>query len=175
MHNLNFTPFPEMRTENLVLRKIQIEDINEYFILKSDLRLLVHYEAKAKNLAETKKKLESINEDINKNEAILWGIALKGADKIIGSICYWNISEDGLKAEIGYELMVDWQGRGIMNEAVQAVVKYGFNQMGLEIIEACPNATNIKSLKLLERNKFIKKDSPDGLSSSYACYSLKRQ
>ena len=40
---------------------------------------------------------------MRKNEVVLWGITLKGDDKVIGSICYWNILEDELKAEIGYE------------------------------------------------------------------------
>ena len=66
MNRLNFSPFPELATKNLVLRKIS-------------------------------------DEDMRKNEVVLWGITLKGDDKVIGSICYWNILEDELKAEIGYE------------------------------------------------------------------------
>lgn len=158
MNRLNFSPFPELATKNLVLRKITVEDINEYYILKSDQRLLLHYEASPRNFEETKKHLNNINEDMRKNEVVLWGITLKGDDKVIGSICYRNISEDELKAEIGYELMDEWQGKGIIQEAIQTVIKYGFDQMELQEIEAVPISKNIRSVKVLERFNFVRRD-----------------
>ena len=158
MNRLNFSPFPELATKNLVLRKISDEDINEFYILKSDPRLLIHYEANPRTFEETKKKLKIINEDMRKNEVVLWGITLKGDDKVIGSICFWNISEDELKAEIGYELMVEWQGKGVIQEAIQAVIKYGFDQMELQEIEAVPISKNIRSVKLLEKFNFVRRD-----------------
>jgi len=149
---MNFTPFPTMTTEHLCLRQITIEDLNEFFILKSDERLLRGYDAKAKTYEETRQFLQRINDEISKNEWILWGITLN--NKLIGSICFWNISEEQPKAEIGYELMLEHQGKGIMQEAIKAVIEYGFKAMKLQLIEAFPNPNNLKSIKLLEKNNF---------------------
>jgi [ribosomal protein S5]-alanine N-acetyltransferase len=156
MSKMNFNPFPNLVTERLNLRKITIEDLNEFYILKSDERLLKYYDAKAKTYEEAGQFLQNLNDGIKRNEWIIWGITLKNEDKLIGSICFWNISEEQSKAEIGYELMVDWQGKGIMQESIKAVIEYGFNGMKLQLIEAFPNPNNLKSTKLLECNNFVK-------------------
>lgn len=156
MHKMNFTPFPTLTTEHLCLRQITLEDLNEFFILKSDIRLLKHYNGKAKTYEEAKQFLYKITDEIVKNEWILWGITLNNENRIVGSICFWNVSEEHFKAEIGYELMYDQQGKGIMQEAIIAVIDYGFKHMKLQLIEALPSLNNTKSIKLLERNRFIK-------------------
>lgn len=156
MNKINFTPFPKLETEHLCLRQITNKDLDEFFILKSDERLLKNYDAKAKTYEGARQKLQELNDDITKNESITWGITLKKENKLIGSICFWNISEEQSKAENGYELMYDWQGKGIMQEAIEAVINYGFHSMKLQLIEALPNPNHVKSVKLLERNNFIK-------------------
>ena len=181
MNKINFTPFPNLTTERLNLRQITINDLNEFFILKSDERLLKNYDAKAKTYEEARRKLQELNDDIKKNESITWGITLKNENKLVGSICFWNISEEQYKAEIGYELMFDWQGKGIMQEAIKAVIEYGFYSMKLKLIEAIPNLTNLKSIKLLERNHFTRGTNftevnpSDGRILQRAFYSLKNK
>ena len=64
----------------------------------------------------------------------------------------------GSVAEIGYELMVDQQGKGIMQEAIKAVIEYGFKGMKLQTIVASPNQNNVKSINLLERSQFIRRE-----------------
>ncbi|KPU44814.1 putative ribosomal N-acetyltransferase YdaF [Oxobacter pfennigii] len=178
MSDINFTPFPVLITERLNLRQIVIEDMDEFFILKSDERLLKYYNAKPKTYEESRRKLLVLNDDIGKNESITWGITFKNENKLIGSICFWNISRNESKAEVGYELMVDWQGKGIMQEAIKAVIKYGFKDMRLSIIEAVPDPGNSKSVKLLERNNFLKGESfyetdpSDGKVLERSIYSL---
>jgi len=163
---MNFTPFPTLTTEHLCLRQITIEDLQELFILKSDLRLLDHYDGKAKTYEETRQFLEKITDEIIKNKWILWGITLKNKNKLVGSICFWNLSEERSKAEIGYELMIDQQGKGIMQEAMIAVIDYGFKHMKLQVIEALPNPSNTRSIKLLMRNRFIKESNNTETHSS---------
>ncbi|MDF2986637.1 MAG: GCN5-related N-acetyltransferase [Eubacterium sp.] len=181
MYNISFTPFPNLNTERLNLRQITDKDLNEFFILKSDERLLKQYDAKAKTYEGARRKLEELNSDISKNESITWGIILKNKNKLIGSICFWNISEEYSKAEIGYELMYDWQGKGIMQEAIKAVIDYGFHNMKLQLIEALPNPNHFNSIKLLEKNDFIRganfteTDSSDGKIFIRVFYSLKNR
>jgi len=56
---INFTPFPILTTERLVLRKVQIKDEAEYFILKSDERMLQFVNYPARSFEEAKRKLQS--------------------------------------------------------------------------------------------------------------------
>ena len=57
MNNINFTSFPKLTTERLCLRQITDKDLNEFFILKSDERLLKNYYAKARTYEESRQKI----------------------------------------------------------------------------------------------------------------------
>ena len=74
---------------------------------------------------------------------------------MIGNICLWNLSEDCKTAELGYDLIPEYQGEGIMDEAVKAVLHFGFNQLKLELVEAFTSKQNESSKKLLLRNQFV--------------------
>ena len=98
--------------------------------------------------------IQTINKNIQSNNSIYWAITLNGTDKLIGTICLFDFSDDNLKAEIGYELLPDFQGKGIMQEAITEVIDFGFEQMNLKTITAVPSGDNLQSRKLLEKNNF---------------------
>jgi len=153
----NFSPFPTIITERLSLREITTADANEIFFLRSDSGLLTYLDkAPEKSVDETIAFIGRIKKNLEDNEGILWGIALKGSDTIIGSICYWQMQKQHYRAEIGYVLHPVHQGKGIMDEAIKAVIKYGFETMQLHSIEANVNPANKSSMNLLERNGFVK-------------------
>ena len=86
----------------------------------------------------------------------MWGITLKESDTVIGTICYWRMQKEHYRAEIGYALHPAQQGKGMMDEALKAVLQYGFETMQLHSVEANVNPANEASRKLLERNGFVK-------------------
>jgi RimJ/RimL family protein N-acetyltransferase len=85
---------------------------------------------------------------------IYWAVTLSNSPKLIGTVCLWNFNNKGTKAEIGYELHPDFQGKGIMQEAVKEVINYGFNRLKLSLISAYTHQDNSKSIMLLEKNGF---------------------
>jgi ribosomal-protein-alanine N-acetyltransferase len=91
---------------------------------------------------------------IENNECIDWAITFKDDSRLIGLICLWNISRKEYKAEVGYELLSAFQGKGITQEALLEVIKFGFDVMKLQKIEAYTHRENIKSTKLLEKFNF---------------------
>ena len=60
-------------------------------------------------------------------------------------------------AEVGYDLNPIFQRKGIMSEALNKVINFGFNELGLDNIEAYTHIQNENSKKLLEKNGFIVK------------------
>lgn len=148
-------PFTELTTERLRLKTVTQEDLNEVLFLRSDPEVNRYIFRKEK--VERKHAIAFI-EKVRKNAAdqysYYWGITQKEAPKMIGSICLWNISDDRTTAELGYDLHPDFQGKGIMSEAVQAVLSFGFQQMRLAKIEAFTHKENQASKKLLMRNGF---------------------
>lgn len=157
---MNFTPFPTLTTERLILRQQKISDDNEILILRSDPRMLEFIDIpKTETIDDAKKFIEKINNGIKENVWIQWGITLQGNDTLIGSIGFWNIDKEKLIADIGYMLHPDFQGKGIIHEAFAKALDYGFTVMKLKSIIAGVHEKNIKSIKVLEKLGF-KYDSP---------------
>jgi [ribosomal protein S5]-alanine N-acetyltransferase len=171
-------PFPALSTERLILRQIQEEDRNELFLLRSDEKVLEYIDRpKAQSVDECVQFIRKINEGIAKKEWLYWAITLH--NKLIGTICLWNFSKDRSLAEVGYELMSDYQGKGYMQEALTAVIKYGFVELKLHSIEAYTHPNNLRSIHLLEKNHFIwktnfqERDSFESEMAEMAVYSLR--
>ena len=67
---MNFTPFPNLKTKRLNLRRITSKDLSEFFILKSDERLLENYQGKARNYEQVGQFINKLNDGIKKNAGI---------------------------------------------------------------------------------------------------------
>ena len=70
------------------------------------------------------------------------------------SDCLWNFMEENTSAEIGYELLPDHQGKGIMQEALVNILDFVGNILQLQQIEAYIHQDNTASRRLVERNGF---------------------
>ncbi len=150
------TTFPILITERLILRQLEIQDEEEIFFLRSDERVNKYLVAPiAQSVEEARAFINKINTSIINDEWAYWAITLKNNNKLIGTICFWNISIEENKAGIGYVLHPDFQGKGIMNEAIHKVIDYGFEKMKLRSIEAILDPGNLKSIELLKRNGFV--------------------
>lgn len=181
MLEITFTPFPNLITQRLSLRKLELKDDYDILILRSDERVNRFLDRpKTTTIEEARQFILKINEGVENNESIYWTITLKNDDKLIGTICYWNILTEKDEAEIGYELHPDFQGKGIMQEALAKVIDYGFEKMKLKTITALPTINNSKSRQLLERNKFTIDTNAKTIAnqdadlSSFALYTLNK-
>ena len=152
-----FTPFPNLTTERLSLRKINKDDINEIFTLRSDENILKYIaQSKAKSIEDAEKFITMINNGIEENKWLFWGITLKNEVNIIGTICIWNIKKENFRAELGYSLLTEFQGNGYMNESIQKIVDFSFENLKLHSLEAHVNPLNLASINALEKFNFIK-------------------
>jgi ribosomal-protein-alanine N-acetyltransferase len=151
-----FVSFPKLTTERLILRQLVMNDENEIFKLRSDERVQEFLDRpKANTIDDTRKFIEKISKGISNNEWLYWAIVLKGEKKLMGTFCLWNFSKENNSAEIGYELLPNFQGKGIMQEAIEGIIKYGFEILKLNSLDAFTHPRNIKSIKLIERYGFV--------------------
>ncbi len=91
---------------------------------------------------------------IETNKSIAWGITLKNDPKIIGTICLWNFSQNNKTAEVGYDLDPKYQNKGSMSETLKMIIDFGFKELKPDKIEAFTHTENENSIKLLEKNGF---------------------
>lgn len=151
-----FTPFPEIRTDRLILRKLKIDDANAIFVLRTDKEVNQFLNRQIpKTIDEASAFIQKVNDNLQNNNSIYWAIIVIDNHKLAGTICLFDFSEDNSKAEIGYELLPEFQGMGIMQEATSKVLDFGFQNIGLDSIEAYVHAENQSSLRLLEKFNFI--------------------
>lgn len=110
------------------------------------------------------------------NESLNWGMSYKNQQNLIGTICLWKFSEDRTEAEVGYELLPEHHRKGLMSEALNAVLNYGFNELNLLEILAFTNKFNENSKGLLLKNNFVEQEgrSDEGFPENII-FSLKKE
>jgi len=158
MLELNFSPFPEIKTKRLLLRRMTDADATELLFMRSDEKVMQFIgREKMKSLEDAIAFVQKINVSVDTNESIMWALALQEEPaRMIGTICFWNILKDHYRAEVGYMLHPNFWGKGIMKEAVIAVVDFGFNEMKLHGIEGHINPENAVSGIVLEKCGFVR-------------------
>lgn len=157
MLSLNFSPFPNIETGRLLLRQVTFEDENEIFFLRSDENVNRYVDRpKPNSLQDARNHIDRVNNGIASNESIFWGITLLDNNSIIGTICLWNISKENYTAEVGFDLMPRFQGKGIMREAFSEVARYGFETLKVRRLVGWVHNENTRSISLLRNFNFIR-------------------
>lgn len=146
--------FPVLQTERLILAEITCAYCNDIYLLFIDYRITKYYPLKRLEKKDDANRV--VNMLRNKYEEgcmVRWGITLHGCDELIGIIGF-NEIYPGHKATISYFLSPDYWGRGLMTEALKAILKYGFETMELNRIDAHVMVGNEQSVNVLLRCGF---------------------
>jgi len=152
-----FNQFPVLETERLILRKIQPDAKDAIFDIYSSAEAMKYFgKIPYTTISEAEDMIDKVIKAFQNKEGIRWGIVLKQSDKLIGSGGFWKLVRDHLRAEIGYDLNPAYWKKGIMTEALAAMIDFGFKKMNLHTIEANIDPANIASEKLLEKMGFKK-------------------
>jgi ribosomal-protein-alanine N-acetyltransferase len=172
---LNFTPFPELTTDRLVLRQLSMADDKEVFFQRSDKEMNKYVDnPPCQSIEEARAWIEKITGFLNNNESIFWAVCLKGTEKMIGGFCFWNIDKENSKAEIGFTIFPEHQNKGLMNEVLTTALQYGFEEMSAKTIEGYTNPGNLASIKVMQKHGFQLKHPQPEDAKPYVVYELKR-
>lgn len=158
MLHLNFNdPFPVLETERLILRQVRNSDKQEMFEIRGNKETMQYIPRPLANTVEDAEKVvDMINGFVERNERINWAITEKGVDKMMGVIGYVKMNEDAHRSEVGYVMHHAYLRKGFTAEALDAVLKYGFEEMNLHSIEAIIRPDNIASISLVEKCGFVR-------------------
>ncbi len=157
MTNLNSATFPILTTERLTLRQLSIDDQQDIFALRSDPEINKFLDRQlCKTTEDAINFINKINDNIGKSNTFYWAITLTDAKTLVGTICLFDFSSEKNSCEIGYELMAQFQGQGIMKEAAQVVIDYVFQTLKFKKILAFTHYENQNSTNLLLKFNFLK-------------------
>lgn len=157
MLTINFHPFKNLETERLLLRRVSNDDVNEILELRGNPETMKYIPRPlATNKDEALAHIKMINDKIEANEGINWAITIKGNSKLIGVIGHYRIQPENHRCEIGYMILPQYNGQGIVTEAVKVVLEYGFDDLQMHSIEGVIDPNNIASERVLLKNGFAK-------------------
>ena len=157
MLTINFHPFKNIETERLLLRRVAATDVNEIMELRGNPETMKFVPRPlVTTTEEAMAHFNLIDEKIEANVGINWAITLKGNPKLIGIIGHYRIQPENYRSEIGYMILPEYNGKGIVTEAVKALLIYGFYDMQLHSIEAVIDPKNVASERVLQKNGFVK-------------------
>ncbi len=174
-----------IETPRLILRPWEKTDLQDFFAYASvpgvgEMAGWSHH----KDMAES----ESIlNMFIERKKT--FAIVLKESSKVIGSLGVENVKEEPeipnelFGRELGYVLSKDYWGRGLMPEAVSAVIEYCFRELNYDYLTCAHFVQNNQSRRVIEKSGFhylkdIKHETRYGTvedTKLYICYNPDRE
>jgi RimJ/RimL family protein N-acetyltransferase len=155
MANNNKTDPPLLTTARLRLRGINETDSDDLYAIYSDVKTLEYWgQDPVQSPAEAWKKIKENMKSVEDGTAVLWGIALRDDNRLIGTCTLFKINQQNKNGEAGYILNRTYWGKGLMTEAMGSVFDYAFNDLDFHRLEADTDPKNIASLALLEKFGF---------------------
>jgi ribosomal-protein-alanine N-acetyltransferase len=142
---------PTIFTERLILRNISLEDAKDmYEYAKTPYVGPVAGWHPHKSLAETKAVINMFLAYQTKGSLGVYAIVLKNENKMIGTIELFNYVPN-FKAELGYSLNPSYWGNGLVPEAAEAILSWGFEDLNLKRIEVNLFTDNYQSERVCQK------------------------
>lgn len=150
-----FKPFPQLETKKLFLREINHSDAKGLVAFLSDDEVVKNTDLTTQStIHDSEKFIVHLKKSCKKKKSIWWGITTKDRNVIIGIVGFPYWIKKQFRAEVGAVLSKRYWSQGIMTEAVDAIIRFGFNEMELNRMEATLMLHNISSMKFLKKLGF---------------------
>lgn len=148
----SFDDLPDLETPRLLLRKIRLGDAADILEYASDPNVAKftswdHYAS----LADAYRFVHWAMGRYQRRAEAPWGIVLKGEDKLIGTIGFTDHAPLHRRAEVSYAISAKYWRQGLTPEALDRTVRYGFEALRLNRIEARCIPENVASARVMEK------------------------
>ncbi|CAA0166275.1 GNAT family N-acetyltransferase [Tenacibaculum maritimum] len=143
-----------MSTANYFLKEIVASDINNIHKGLSDTDITRYYDVHFSTLEETKIQMKWYQNLKENGTGIWWGIYDKINQQFCGAGGFNDINKKHKKAEIGFWLLKEYWGKGILKEVMPQLFQIGFTKLNLNRIEGYVLSDNIKCKNALKKVNF---------------------
>lgn len=148
------TEFPIIKTERLLLRQFKENDLQNVFKGLSNPDIIKYYGISFDSLEATKEQIDWFAQLEKSETGIWWAVCSLDNKTFYGAGGLNSLNKEHKKAEIGFWLLTDFWGQGIMTEAMPIICNYGFNNLGLHRIEGFVDSDNINCKKAMSKLNF---------------------
>jgi [ribosomal protein S5]-alanine N-acetyltransferase len=143
---------PRLETTRLILRKTTSRDIPDIFVYSSDVQVTRYLRwGPHQTLTETENYIQGVLDEYHEGRDGPWMIELKPSHTVIGHIHLMDMSLQHSKAQVGFVLARAFWNKGIMTEALTAVLEYSFTGIGLNRVEGLCTSVNRAAARVLEK------------------------
>jgi RimJ/RimL family protein N-acetyltransferase len=147
-------PVYPVRTERLLLRPLTASDADALLDYRSrpEVCRYVPFEPMTRQVIEARLDGQWANTELTAaGQALTLGIELARTGELIGDVILFWHSRGHRGGELGYVLNPDFSGHGYATEAARAVLRLGFEELGLHRVIARVDERNDASARLLRR------------------------
>lgn len=151
---MEFQTHKSIQTERLLLRPITISDANDMFEYTSldDSNKYLSWNAHT-DIEQTINFIKEVELKYQTSKTeYSWGIELVTEKKLIGVVKLFEISHNNKRAEVSYILNPKFQGKGYVNEAINAVIDLAFSKLAFTRIQARCSNDNVASEKVMQKS-----------------------
>ncbi|MDQ3050992.1 MAG: GNAT family N-acetyltransferase [Bacteroidota bacterium] len=146
-----------LHTERLMLREMTPETYNRVMSKFTDSEIKKFFGIKSNEELELEKLRFKQGMTMSGKTFLYFHLVEKSSSQVLGWCGYHTWFKLHRRAEIGYVLNEDaYKRKGYMKEALPEVIRYGFEEMDLNRIEALVSPDNNPSLKLINNNGFTR-------------------
>lgn len=148
----NSYEIPKLETKHLLLMKLEISHLDDLFEVYSDPQTTTYVPRNVhKNKEETRSLLEEMMETTKESKASVWSVIFQENQKAIGTCGIWKLPHSS--ASLGAVISPLYWGKGLIVEALEELVKFGFQELSLNRIEGRCDVKNIASERVMQKLK----------------------
>lgn len=146
--------FPEFSTQRLLLRRFNFSDVEHVFKGLSHPDIIRYYGISYNTLETAKDQMTWFNDLERNGTGIWWAVCNEDNSMFLGAGGLNNLSKEHKKAEVGFWLFPEYWGQGIMTEAMEIILQYGFEKLQLHRIEGFVETANQNCKSALKKLEF---------------------
>lgn len=145
---------------NFIITPLNRTDSNQLyeFIVNNKKRLSYYFPVTLEmnnSLEKTKIYISTKTKEISEKTNFTFAIRDRYSQKIAGLIIIKKIDWNKKQGELAYCISSEFEGKGVTTFAVKKMIKFGFNELGLNTLQIIAHKTNIGSCLVAEKNGFI--------------------
>lgn len=145
---------PKLETKRLLLTKLEISHLDDLFEVYSNSQTTAYVPRNVhKNKEETRSLLEEMMETIKEGNSFVWSVMFQENQKAIGTCGIWKLPYSS--ASLGAVVSPLYWGKGLVVEALEELIKFGFQELSLNRIEGRCDVKNIASERVMQKLKMI--------------------
>ncbi|WP_230405267.1 GNAT family N-acetyltransferase [Undibacterium rugosum] len=158
MHDMSSHDFSQVRlsTARLELRPMQMADTDALFAMCADAEFVRYWSEPAwQHTEQAERRIQRDLDALPRGEYLNLSLVRKQDGVWLGNCCLFSFLWKCRRAEIGYGLARPYWGQGYMQEALRALLAYGFEHLQLHRVEADIDPANHASELSLKRLGFV--------------------